>query len=174
MRPSQFLTFKVSNHSMSSYIEKSCTCSRLLNEQTRQHTLIFKMWWRALFDWSIQDAWLPEGLNAVLEGLLQRLGFPAQRLQLLGTEWRLIAHQDEPAIVFFFWNRTKFIKSQWPCHFKFTMHQTKWRFGGTTKTLVHTMTSLNFVNLLAVWDIRFQIHGADKILTNASFSIKST
>ena len=93
------------------------------------------------------------------------------------TSWNWMKAHRSPGRTchcFFFWNRTKFIRSQWPCHFKFTMHQTKWRFGGTTKTLVHTMTSLNFVNLLAVWDIRFQIHGADKILTNASFSIKST
>jgi len=47
---------------------------------------------------SIQDTCRFEGFNAVPEGLLERPEFPAKRLQLLGTEWGLVVHLDEPAI----------------------------------------------------------------------------
>ena len=61
-------------------------------------TLIFKCdrEWSSVS--SIQDTCCLEGFNAVPEGLLKRPEFPAKRLQLLGTEWRLVAHLDEPAI----------------------------------------------------------------------------
>jgi hypothetical protein len=66
---------------------------------------------------SIQDTCRLEGFNAVPEGLLKRPEFPAKRLQLLGTEWGLVAHLDKPAIG---WG-TKYmqhIRLQRPCHFK--------------------------------------------------------